>query len=89
MWRRRPLPAGRSGALGEGGSGLGYGDEAGLNVVSPSMAVEFDAFDNGWEPSTGDNAIAITRNGNVKSQLASAEPNVRIWGDGQFNAWVD
>ena len=74
------------GALGEGGSGLGYGDESGYNVVSPSMAVEFDAFDNDWEPSTGDNAIAITRNGDIKSQLASVEPNFWIWDDGPLTS---
>ena len=77
------------GAIGLDGCGLGYGDEFLSTVVSPSMAVEFDTYDNWWEPDAGDNAIAITRDGNIKSQLGSGSPAFYIWGDGAFNVWVD
>jgi hypothetical protein len=68
-------------ALGAFGGGLGYGG------IAPSIAVEFDTFDNGGgDP--GDNHVALTKNGDVGSHVASATPKFDLSGS-QHRAWVE
>ncbi|RFS45575.1 hypothetical protein D0Q02_15865 [Micromonospora craniellae] len=69
--------------LGGTAGGLGYGavyafDDPNLRI-RPSVAIEFDAYNNraeGWDP-PGDQHIAVTRDGDVKNHL--------VWAESQFD----
>jgi hypothetical protein len=71
-----------SSGLGGLGGGLGY------EGISPSVAVEFDTFQNGWDP---DNShVAITQNGDVTSHLALfSTGSPKLQNGNQKFAWVD
>lgn len=72
-----------SSGLGSLGGGLGY------IGVSPSVAIEFDTYQNGWDPST--NHLGLNLNGN-----ATSTASVNVLGSGDrfdnlslWTAWVD
>ena len=67
------------GALGGGGGALGYGG------ISPSVAVEFDTFDNGGK---GENAIGINLDGSLIS-IASAPVTPDMETVRPLFAWVE
>lgn len=67
------------GAIGGGGGGLGYGG------ISPSVAVEFDTFDNGGK---GENAIGINLDGSLVS-IASAQVTPDMETVRPLYAWVE
>jgi Legume lectin domain len=78
------------GALGAGGGALGYGDLAGTDVrVRPSVAVEFDTFDNAWDPSTGYNHIAVIAGGAVNGRQVYGIPGFTMRTCGAFTVWLD
>jgi hypothetical protein len=62
------------GQLGDGGGGLGYGS------IGDSLVVEFDTFDSGGEPS-GDNHVAITKNGDPGNHLDADDPGFSLYGN--------
>lgn len=66
-------------ALGGGGGGLGY------LGISPSVAVEFDTFDNGGK---GENAIGINLDGSLAS-IASTQVTPDMEDAGSLYAWVE
>jgi hypothetical protein len=73
------------GAIGAGGEALGYGDATTTDVrVRPSVAVEFDTFDNSWDPSTGDNHIAVIANGAVNGHQVYGIPGFTMRSCGPF-----
>ena len=69
-----------SSSIGGSGGGLGYAG------ISPSVGVEFDTFQNGWDPSS--NHVGVDVNGDVVSVQTVVEPtkfdNGNLW-----YAWVD
>jgi hypothetical protein len=66
--------------LGDFGGGLGYGR------ITPSIAVEFDTFDNG-SGDPGDNHVALTKNGEVREHLEFAQPPFDLHGTAH-RAWI-
>ncbi|MCK5737570.1 PKD domain-containing protein, partial [bacterium] len=82
---------GQSNSAGSTGEGIGYAG------VSPSVAVEFDTYQNGGskEPAggSGDNHVAIIENGNngtPAAHLASVNvPGTNALQDGTWSVWVD
>ena len=64
--------------LGGAGGGIGY---AGL---APSLALEFDIYQNGGEPNA--NQVEVLRNG---ARLATVDPGFALHGSGPVYAWVD
>ena len=83
------------GALGFGGGGMGYGG------FDPSIAIEFDIFDNGGEPSPVDNHVGLMLNGDTGSHVESGDPGFDlatsttfVWikyiaRSKRFKVWVD
>lgn len=71
----------KANALGAGGSGLGY------DGIAPSLVVEFDIFDNPEANDPGGNHVAIMRNGDSTTHLASKNPPVNLFGQNLF-VWV-
>jgi hypothetical protein len=69
-------------ALGEGGSGMGYGNE---NAITDSVAVEFNTYGDGFGPQTGDH-VSILRDGNVSDHQGAVAAD--IYGGDRY-AWVD
>jgi hypothetical protein len=71
----------KANALGAGGSGLGY------DGIHPSLVVEFDIFENPEANDPGGNHVAIMRNGDSTTHLASKNPSVNLFGQDVF-VWV-
>lgn len=73
-------------ALGGSGEGMGYGPRGGTPGIGNSVAVEFDTFQNSWDPSS--NHIGIDANGSLTSlsteNVASPFDNGTKW-----SVWVD
>ena len=67
-------------ALGSAGGGIGYGG------IAPSVAVEFDIWQNGGDPNA--NHVGITLNGDPGTYAAVATPPFNLYG-GPLNAWID
>ncbi|HET6483521.1 MAG TPA: L-type lectin-domain containing protein [Actinoplanes sp.] len=66
-------------ALGGWGGGLGY------RTIKPSLAVEFDTFQNSYDPSS--NHLAVVLGGNSEQQATVAESPIPLFGK-PFNARV-
>ncbi|OZV82531.1 hypothetical protein CA850_09720 [Micromonospora echinospora] len=82
---------GRSGtARGSSGEGLGYGARPGTGRprIRPSLAVEFDAWPNAFDPVDRQH-VAVTRNGDVTRHLVWTEPGFSLYGRGVVNVWID
>jgi hypothetical protein len=81
-------------ALGGTAGGLGYGavyakDDPNVRI-RPSVAVEFDTYDNspeGWDPS-GHQHVAVTRDGDAKTHIAWADPGFSMSNNQPFTVWV-
>ncbi|WP_432887872.1 lectin-like domain-containing protein [Kribbella sp. CA-245084] len=65
--------------VGEYGAGIGY------SGISPSVDVEFDDWQNEWDPDA--NHIAISTNGEVSTPLVLAPPPFQLYGT-PLTAWV-
>jgi hypothetical protein len=78
------------GALGGGGGNLGYGATGSpATAVRPSVAIEFDVFDNAWDPDTNHNHVAITVGGDPTRSLDYGIPAFHLACGIAYNAWVD
>lgn len=71
-----------SAALGTTGGDLGY------RTVSPSIAVEFDTFQNSSYGDPSNNYIGLLANGNMANHLATAPPGFTLNSGVVANAWV-
>ena len=71
-------------ALGELGGGISYG---GVDKITPSVVVELDTFQNGFDPNN--NHIAIMLNGNETSHLATYTPPFDMRAVSSFYVWID
>ena len=73
-------------ALGGTGEALGYGQRGGTGAITPSVAVEFDTFQNTWDPNS--NHVGVNTGGNLTSlattNIAAAFDDSSLW-----NVWVD
>ena len=70
------VPGGGLGFLGNGGNGLGK-----------SLGIEFDTFQNAWDPNS--NHVGLDLNGNQQSVVTATPPgNASLNGD-PWNVWVD
>jgi hypothetical protein len=77
-------------ALGMQGGNLGYGGTPFLRIT-PSLAIEFDTFENTLAGITADpnnNHIGINRNGSLLS-IATANPTVDLNGGSPVHVWLD
>jgi RHS repeat-associated protein len=73
---------GQPNQLGSGGAGIGYGG------ITPSLAVEFDTYNNGGIDQNSGNHVGIDVNGNVAS-VALTPVAVRFNDGAVWHAWVD
>lgn len=69
------------GAIGDLGGGLGYGGFA------PSIAIEFDIYDNGGEPEPASNHVGLMLNGNPGDHVESGDPGYPLATSTTF-AWI-
>lgn len=73
-------------ALGGTGEALGYGTRGGTPAITPSVAVEFDTFQNSWDPSS--NHVGLNTGGNLTSlvttNVTAAFDDASLW-----TVWVD
>jgi hypothetical protein len=78
-------------AIGSNGGAIGYGRILGggglLGGISPSVEIEFDTFQNTWDPNA--NHVGIMRNGDNTTHIASASPTFTMANGGQLTAWID
>lgn len=79
-------------ALGNTGGGLGYGSLPGDSAkqIAPSLAIEFDTWDNspdGFDPA-GHQHIAVTSNGDITQHLVWGDPGFSMWGSGPVYVWI-
>jgi Glycosyl hydrolase family 46/Legume lectin domain len=80
-------------ALGSAGGGMGYGghpDRPTEARIVPSLAVEFDMWDNsseGWDP-PGHQHVAVTTNGDIRTHLSWADPGFCLDGE-PVGAWLE
>lgn len=71
-----------SSGLGGLGGGLGY------EGISPSVVVEFDTYQNGWDPNNSH--VALMTNGNVSNHLSLYSTGIpKLQNGNQKFAWVD
>ena len=68
-------------SVGANGGGIGYGGVAG------SVVVEFDIWQNNYDPNA--NHVGIMVNGDETTHLAVGTPSFNMAGGGVLNAWVD
>lgn len=81
-------------ALGGTAAGIGYAavyakDDPSV-AIRPSVAVEFDTYDNspeGWDPA-GHQHVAVTRNGDAKTHYAWADPGFSMSNNQTFTVWI-
>lgn len=77
-------------ALGNLGEGLGYGNNPTygdiLARIFPSLAVEFDTYQNAFDPHG--NHVAITLNGDVANHLAWADPGFDLDDGNEHFGWL-
>lgn len=78
-------PRGAS-AIGAIGGGLSYGGAVGERI-SPSVVVELDTFQNGFD--ANNNHIAITQNGDETIHLARFDPAFDMRTVESFHVWID
>ncbi|MDR7322258.1 MULTISPECIES: lectin-like domain-containing protein [Catenuloplanes] len=79
-------------SAGAGAIAAGTGESMGYSGISPSVAVEFDTWDNsgnGHGDPAGQQHIGIMSNGNVKNHLAWADPRFDMRFGQAFHVWVD
>jgi Legume lectin domain len=78
-------------AIGTNGGGMGYGlNNSGAGPgggIAKSVEVEFDTFQNTWDPNA--NHVAVMSNGNNQTHLATYTPPFTMAGSGIIYAWVD
>ncbi|MDQ0366534.1 lectin-like domain-containing protein [Catenuloplanes indicus] len=79
-------------SAGAGAIAAGTGESMGYSGISPSVAVEFDTWDNsgsGHGDPAGQQHIGIMSNGNVKTHLAWADPRFDMRFGQAFHVWID
>jgi hypothetical protein len=76
-----------AGALGGNGGGIGYGMSNGGTRVQPAVEIEFDTYQNGWDPNN--NHVGVMRNGDETTHLAVATPAFALAGGAPVDAWID
>jgi hypothetical protein len=67
--------------LGFGSGGLGY------SGLAPSLAVEFDKYENPEAHDPDDNHVAVTKDGNTGAHLAKATPKFDLYGGTRW-VWI-
>lgn len=68
-------------ALGGDAGQMGYGG------ISPSVVVEFDTYENTWDPDG--NHVAVMLDGDYKTHYVAADPGFDLAGGGAVNVWID
>lgn len=80
-----------AGAIGNGGEGLGYGSNPtfgdSVPAIRPSLAVEFDTHQNGFDPNG--NHAAVVLDGDVSTHAAWATPTMCLNDGEEHFVWVD
>jgi hypothetical protein len=78
-------------ALGRNGGALGYGNDSGtppnIGGIGASVEVEFDTFQNAWDPNA--NHVGIMENGNNNVHQATGTPSFTMANGGKLYAWID
>jgi MYXO-CTERM domain-containing protein len=78
-------------ALGKNGGAVGYGDDDGVGAVNggigKSLIVEFDTYENSWDPNS--NHVGIMENADNANHLAHGTPSFTMAGGGKLYAWID
>jgi PKD repeat protein len=73
------------------GGGLGYGTITGSGGIAPSIAVEFDTWQNGEFRSPTEfnaNHVGIALDGNNGTNVVAKDPGFRMFG-APFNVWIE
>ncbi|MFI5300094.1 MAG: SUMF1/EgtB/PvdO family nonheme iron enzyme [Polyangiales bacterium] len=74
-------------ALGGIGGYFGYANDPGDAGIAPSIAIEFDTFQNSWDPDA--NHVALLMNGDVTTHLALANPSFTLASASEVFAWIE
>jgi MYXO-CTERM domain-containing protein len=74
-------------ALGGNGGGIGYGAANGGTRIQPSVEVEFDAYQNPWDPNN--NHVGVMLNGDETTHVAVGTPAFGMASGTAIDAWID
>lgn len=74
-------------AIGGNGGGIGYGNSNGGTPIANSVEIEFDVFQNTWDPN--DNHVGVMTGGNEMVHVAVGTPTFTMASNVPIDAWVD
>ncbi|HEY3820770.1 MAG TPA: L-type lectin-domain containing protein [Polyangiaceae bacterium] len=74
-------------AIGGNGGGIGYGASNGGTQIKPSVIVEFDVYQNTWDPNA--NHVGVMTGGDETTHVAVATPAFQLASNVPIDAWID